>query len=245
MDWITEWIRAVGDLPLPLTAVVAWSLAFAESGIGLGSVFPGETSVLLLSATATGPVRFAVVLLTVAAGVTTGDHVGYCLGRRYGERLRSTRVVGRLGVRNWDRAMDALRRHGAAAVFATRLVPVVRTLTPAAAGASRVSYGRFLPASLAGSLTWSAVYVSLGAFAGASAVQLEQRIGQAAWLVFGLGAVLIAGVVVLRRRRASRRAAGDRSRNLREPLSGSGAEPDDRDRGHDGPEQGSDRETPL
>ncbi|MEV4247717.1 VTT domain-containing protein [Streptosporangium canum] len=69
-----------------------------------------------------------------STGVTAGDHVGYLLGRRYGGRMRELAVVRRLGVRHWDRATAAPRRHGAAAVFVTRLIPIVRTLTPAAVG---------------------------------------------------------------------------------------------------------------
>ncbi|PZG12613.1 hypothetical protein C1J01_32385 [Nonomuraea aridisoli] len=176
-------------------------MAFAESGLGVGSVVPGETGVLLLGVAATTPARFAAMLLIVALGVTAGDHVGYLLGHRYAGRMRDTRVVRRLGVRHWDRATAALHRHGATAVFATRLVPIVRTLTPAAAGAAHVPYSRFLPASLAGSLLWSAVYVGLGAFAGASASHLEELLGRFSWLLLALLALLATTATLLRRRR--------------------------------------------
>ncbi|RBQ19481.1 DedA family protein [Spongiactinospora rosea] len=188
-------------------------MAFAESGLGVGSVVPGETAVLLLGVAATTPVRFAAMLLIVALGVTTGDHVGYGLGRRYADRMRDTRVVRRLGVRHWDRATAALHRHGAAAVFVTRLIPIVRTLTPVAAGAAHVPYGRFLPASLTGSLLWSAVYVGLGAFAGASASHLEEVLGRFSWLLLAALVPFAAAVTLLRRRlRASAGHGDDESR---------------------------------
>ncbi|WP_052422855.1 DedA family protein [Nonomuraea candida] len=221
MDWITEYVNAVSDLPFPLVGAVAALMAFAESGLGVGSVLPGETGVLLLGATVTGPVRFAAMLLLVALGVTGGDHVGYVLGRRYGDRMRRLKVVRRLGVHHWDRARAALQRHGATAVFVTRLIPIVRTLTPAAAGAAQVTYRRFLIASLAGSLLWSGVYVSLGALAGASAAQLERTLGRASWLVLGGVVVVVAGVGLLRRRRASakrREEAGDADLRERTPA---------------------------
>ncbi|NRQ30858.1 DedA family protein [Nonomuraea sp. NN258] len=182
-------------------------MAFAESGLGVGSVVPGETGVLLLGVAATTPVRFAAMLLIVALGVTAGDHVGYGLGRRYAGRMRDTRVVRRLGVRHWDRATAALHRHGAAAVFVTRLIPIVRTLTPAAAGAARVPYRRFLPASLTGSLLWSGVYVGLGAFAGASATHLERLLGRFSWALLAILVLFTVAAIVIRHRRR-RRAAG-------------------------------------
>ncbi|MFV2171582.1 DedA family protein [Actinomadura sp. LOL_016] len=202
MEWVTEGVRGLSDLPFPLLLAVAGLLAFAESGLGVGSVVPGETAVVILGAAAADPVRYPVMLVVVALGVTAGDHVGYWLGRTNGERMRETRAVRRLGVRHWDRATGALHRYGAAAVFVTRLVPVVRTLTPAAAGVANVPYRRFLLASLAGSLLWSAVFVSLGAFAGASASRLEQLFGWGAWILFGLVTAAVAAVLVVRRRRA-------------------------------------------
>ncbi|WP_328807570.1 DedA family protein [Nonomuraea antri] len=207
MDWIIDGVRALGDLPFPLLGLVAGVMAFAESGLGVGSVVPGETGVLLLGVAATTPVRFAAMLLIVALGVTAGDHVGYGLGRRYAGRMRDTRVVRRLGVRHWDRATAALHRHGAAAVFVTRLIPIVRTLTPAAAGAARVPYRRFLPASLTGSLLWSGVYVGLGAFAGASATHLERLLGRFSWALLAILVLFTVAAIVIRHRRR-RRAAG-------------------------------------
>ncbi|MFB4286036.1 DedA family protein [Nonomuraea sp. ATR24] len=204
VDLITDVVQAISDLPFPVVGVVAGAMAFAESGLGLGSIVPGETGVLLLGAAAGTPVRYVVMLLVVALGVTAGDHVGYLLGRRYGVRMRELRVVRRLGVRHWDRATTALLRYGAAAVFVTRLIPVVRTLTPAAAGAAQVRYGRFLPASLAGSLLWSAVYVSLGAFAGASAAHLERLLGRASWALLGVLVALVVTVSLVRRFRRRR-----------------------------------------
>ncbi|MGW0479223.1 DedA family protein [Nonomuraea sp. NPDC003214] len=204
VDLITDVVQAISDLPFPVVGVVAGAMAFAESGLGLGSIVPGETGVLLLGAAAGTPVRYVVMLLVVALGVTAGDHVGYLLGRRYGVRMRELRVVRRLGVRHWDRATTALLRYGAAAVFVTRLIPVVRTLTPAAAGAAQVRYGRFLPASLAGSLLWSAVYVSLGAFAGASAAHLERLLGRASWILLGVLVALVVAVSLVRRIRRRR-----------------------------------------
>ncbi|MGI9083764.1 MAG: DedA family protein [Aeromicrobium sp.] len=107
---------------------------------------------------------------------SSGDHLGFAIGRRYGDSLRQTRVVRRLGVHQYDRAAAKLRRHGGLAAFLTRLVLVVRTLTPAAAGASGHSYRRFAPASLAGSALWAGVYVGGGSAAGALA-PLGRRAG--------------------------------------------------------------------
>ncbi len=105
----------------------------------------------------------------------------------------------KVGHRHWDRACRLLRRYGTGAVFVARFLPVVRTLTPAAAGASGLRYRRFLPASLAGATAWSFLHVSIGWAAGASAKYVENVLGRTGWL---LAAVLaLAGVVLWLRRR--------------------------------------------
>ena len=132
---------------IALTLALGLGLAFAESGLGLGMFLPGETAIVVLAATMRSAPEMVALGVVVLIGATLGDHVGYLLGRRYGDSLRETRVVRRLGQQHYDRATELLRRRGGSAVFLTRLVPVVRPVTPAAAGASGVEYRRFAPAS--------------------------------------------------------------------------------------------------
>lgn len=191
-----------------LTALLGGALAFAESGLGLGFFVPGETAVVVLAAAMPSPGAMVLLGVAVMIGASAGDHVGYLLGRRYGDAFRGTAVVRRVGQRHYDRAMDLLERHGGTAVFATRLVPVIRTLTPAAAGASGLAYRRFLPASLAGSATWATAYVGGGSVVATVASLAGDAFGRASWLLLVLLLVaavppaIIRGVVGVRPERA-------------------------------------------
>lgn len=183
---------------LMITMVLGAGLAFAESGLGLGMVVPGESAVVVLAATMrTGP-ELVLLGVCVAIGASGGDHLGFALGRRYGDALRGTRVVRRLGVGHFDRATSLLHRHGGLAVFFTRLVPVIRTLIPAAAGASGLQYRRFAPASVAGSALWAAAYVGGGSVAGALASMASDTMGRAAWLVLVLLVITVLPLLVRR-----------------------------------------------
>jgi membrane-associated protein len=183
---------------IALTLALGLGLAFAESGLGLGIVLPGETAIVVLAATMGSGPETLMLGVAVMVGATLGDHVGYLLGRRYGESLRETAVVRRLGANHYDRATALLRRRGGLAVFLTRLVPVVRTLTPAAAGASGLEYRRFAPASLAGSATWSAVYVGGGSIVAALSAIMSDAFGRAAWLLLVLVALALIPVLLIR-----------------------------------------------
>ncbi|MFI5427009.1 DedA family protein [Aeromicrobium sp. UC242_57] len=177
-----------------LTLGLGLALAFAESGLGLGMFVPGETAVVVLAATMDSPWQTVLLGAAVMTGACLGDHVGFLLGRRYGEALRETTLVRRLGQQHYDRATGVLRRRGGAAIFLTRLVPVVRTVTPAVAGASGLAYRRFLPASLAGSALWAAVYVGGGSLVAA----VLASTGRATWLIVVLVAAVVLPVLVVR-----------------------------------------------
>ncbi len=188
-----------GDVLDQLTVyALALGSAFAESGLGLGAVVPGETFVVVLAATVGGGWPALALGVAVTAGASLGDHVGYAIGRRHGDRLRRTAVVQKVGVHHLDRALAAMRRHGATAVVLTRLVPVVRTLTPAAAGASGLPYPRFLAASLGGSALWALVYVGGGSAAGAVASTFADAAGRAGWLLLVAVAALAVPPLLVR-----------------------------------------------
>lgn len=207
----------VGLQSLPLAILAAFGFAFVESGLGLGILVPGETAVVAIAAAVSGPVAIGLVLIAVCCGACAGDHLGYWLGRVHGPRMRESRAVARLGVRHWDRAMALVNRHGAAAVFASRLLPLVRTLTPAVAGSAGLRYGRFLTASLSGSLLWASVYVGGGQVAITVIRAVDIRLGPVAAITIGV-AVLLVVVATLLGVRARRRAAASHEK-LRPALS--------------------------
>lgn len=201
IGWVND---AATALPDPLIWLLGLLFTTAESGLWLGLVVPGEPVVLLLAAMLDSAPGALVLFLAVALGGSLGDQLGYLVGRRSGGRLRDSAIVRRLGVDGWDRAVEALERRGAQAVFLTRLVPVLRCLTPTAAGVARVPYRSFLAASLLGSLLWSAVYVGVGSLVRATLDTVRQYLGATGWvLLFALVVVVTVVAIARFRRRAA------------------------------------------
>ncbi|GAB3556065.1 membrane protein DedA with SNARE-associated domain [Actinopolyspora lacussalsi] len=201
MPDIGDGVSVLTDLPWPLVIVLAGVLALSECTFGLGFLIPGETALFLAGASVTEPSYFLGLVAVVAGCACAGDCFGYWLGHRFGPRMRQTRIVIKLGQTHWDRAAAMLRRHGSGAVFTARFLPVVRTLTPVAAGASGLSFRRFLPAALFGACGWSLLHVGLGTAAGASATYLEDVLGRASWILFATLALIVVSTLLWRRYR--------------------------------------------
>lgn len=202
---VLEWLQA---LPQPALVGATGALVFAECTIGLGFIAPGEGGLLIAATTVDSVQRFLLlwIVVTVCAGL--GDSIGFAIGRRFGPRLRETKLIQKYGSEGWDKTTGILRRRGAWAVFFARFLPVVRTLMPAAAGTSGLPYRKFFPAVVAGAACWSAMHIAIGAALGEAAKRIEGMITTGGtYVVIGLAVVVVATVLVRKRRKAQREAA--------------------------------------
>jgi membrane protein DedA with SNARE-associated domain len=192
MALVTDLLNWLQGLPEPGLVAAAGGLVFAECTIGLGFIAPGESGLLIAATTATTVSRFLTLWAVVTVCAALGDSVGYALGRRFGPRLRETKLIRKYGLDAWDKAASVLERRGAWAVFFARFLPVLRTLTPAAAGASGLPFRKFLPATAAGAFCWSLVHISIGAALGEAAKQVEGALSTGFLVV----AVVVIGVLL-------------------------------------------------
>lgn len=97
--------------------------------------------------------------LVSLAGSIGGEWVGFELVRRYGTPL----ALRLAGADDLQRLSGLMTRHGAAAVVATRALPVVMETMSLVAGLSTMPRRTFLAASLLGTAPVAAVYAWAGA----------------------------------------------------------------------------------
>ncbi|WP_231976233.1 DedA family protein [Streptomyces sp. 3214.6] len=105
----------------------------------------------------------------------------------------------------WQRAETLMTRHGGRAVLLARFLPVVRTLAPHFAGATRLPYRRIAPYSVAAAGLWAAAEAGVGYAAATSLQRILTLGGPAVALVVlsVIGASLLRRRSVLRARRAA------------------------------------------
>src|SRR5918994_367829 len=125
------------------------------------------------------------LVMALETTMLVGETVGYAVGRRWGPRLRKGWAGARLGEERWARAADVVEQRGGRAVFAARYLAAIHALMPIVAGTMGMRYRRFIAWCAAGGLTWSALYVTVRAVAGASWRHYADGLGTATRIAVG------------------------------------------------------------
>lgn len=186
-----------------------FGLMMAEAaGIPIAS----EATMLLGGALAGGAVPgvhmdLALVIVAGTAGNLIGSYLAWAVGH-YGGRAALRRWGGgRLHDVHLDRAVRWFDRHGAAAVFLGRLVPVVRTFISLPAGLADMPPARFGVYTFLGCLPWTAALAGAGYGIGENWRAAAHALNSPA-VVAGATAVLATVAALVISRRHSRRHLG-------------------------------------
>jgi membrane protein DedA with SNARE-associated domain len=151
--------------------------------------------------------------LGAVLGATALYWIGAALGRR---RLRA--IVDRMplvDLHDLDRTEAWFQRHGKAAVFFGRMIPIFRSLISIPAGVERMSFLAFVLLSTAGSLIWNTVFVLAGYYLGENWHLAERYAGIFSRAVLVTVAALVVWWVVKRVLR-NRRGLSDAALRRRE-----------------------------
>jgi membrane protein DedA with SNARE-associated domain len=140
----------------------------------------------------------------VAAGVLgnlVGSLIAYAAGY-YGrlELLDQNRLI-HINKRHLEWADRWFERHGAATVFFTRMMPIIRTFISLPAGAARMPIGRFTVYTLAGCIPWVLALGIIGREVGARWEDWRNSLHYLDYVV--LAAVVIGTAYLIIRRRRS------------------------------------------
>ncbi|MCK6065731.1 MULTISPECIES: DedA family protein [Microbacterium] len=181
-----------------LVLVCIFLFAAIDAALGVGAILPGETGIVLAAmALADSPLHVALAVVAAATGAFLGDHIGFAVGRKLGPRLGETRLINRLGQDRWMTARDFVARQFWVVIVA-RLMPGIRTLVAAAAGASTIRYRRFAAICAVAAVIWATLWVIGGATIGPVLLQIVDRYTIPSLLV--AGAAVLAAIIVQRRR---------------------------------------------
>jgi membrane protein DedA with SNARE-associated domain len=156
-------VEFVGAHP-QLSFLAVFLLALSEAVPVIGTVVPGSTLILAVSALATtaGMTPWA-LLIAAVAGAIVGDGFSFWLGHNY--RRQRGWPLNRFP---WliERSAQLIRKYGIASVFLARFTAVVRAFVPLLAGILRMSTAHFYVANILSALVWAPMHVFPGVLVG-------------------------------------------------------------------------------
>ena len=158
--------------------ITIFLLALSEAIPVVGTVVPGSTLILAISAlAASADVNPWMLLIAATAGAIAGDGISFWFGQRY----RAT-ILGWWPLNRYPqliaRSEKFITRYGVASVFLARFTAVVRAFVPLISGILQMSPRQFYAANILSAVTWAPAHVFPGVLfalalqlAGASAEQ--------------------------------------------------------------------------
>jgi membrane protein DedA with SNARE-associated domain len=207
-DLVTQIYEAVGYLgvalwvaiesviiPIPSELILPFAGFLVGEGIAIEPI-TGE------------PWQFWLVVLAGTLGATVGALVAYAIGA-FGGRPLIERWGRYLGITpaDLDRADDFFARHGQAASFFGRMLPVIRSLVSFAAGVARMPLLPFVIFTFLGSLPWTMLLVFAGVQLGANWEEVGAIVKQFEYAILAvLGVIGLAWIwfrIIKPRRRAA------------------------------------------
>jgi len=197
------------------TGLVGWVVqlvaAFGPFGVGLllaiDNVFPIIPSEVVLPfagyLASQGAMSFLVALGAATVGSVASAYALYVLGRRLGaERARAALLrVPLTDGGDVDRAVAWFARHGEAAVFTGRFVPLVRSLVSLPAGTEGMGPARFGLLTACGSGLWNLLWLWIGWLVGENWTDVGRWSDWFNWSIVIVGVALVARYVWCRRDR--------------------------------------------
>ena len=181
--------------------------ALLEAVPVVGSVIPGSTIILALSALIPGgELKLEWVLAAAAAGALIGDGSAFWLGHKAQREILNSWPLDRYP-RVVAQSEAFFRRWGALAVFFARFVPPIRAFVPITAGALGMPPPRFYSVNILAILLWAPTHVLPGVLAVSAlhhyaGIPHHTGIGKYYWILSVIGGALIVALAVwtIRRR---------------------------------------------
>jgi len=150
--------------------ILILAIVYVETGFFLGFVLPGGDFLLFAAGMFCGThyleVPLALLLLLLVTASFMGDLTGYYKGKWLGEKLFVDNKSRFFKKEYLERGSRFYTRFGIWAFILGRFMPIIRTLVPMIAGASKLKFKKFLIFNLFGALAWVCTLVPLGFYVG-------------------------------------------------------------------------------
>lgn len=150
-------------------------IIFAESGLLIGFIFPGDS--LLFTAGLLASQGF-IPFIPLAAGTfiaaALGDNLGYFFGKKVGIGLFTKEDSMFFKRKHVARAEKFYEKYGKKTIILARFIPIVRTFAPVVAGIANMEYKSFVRFNIIGAAIWAIGISTLGYTLGLTVPGIKQ-----------------------------------------------------------------------
>ncbi|MFI5105993.1 MAG: DedA family protein [Terriglobales bacterium] len=174
IHWLLELLQTLTTperlIQLLSTVLTGWlgyatlsAIVFAETGLLVGFVLPGDSLLFTIGVVAgAGQLNLQAIIVLLTCACMLGDWCGYLLGRRAGPAIFN-RPDSRFFKREHLRRTEAFyEKHGGKTIIYAKFVPIIRTFAPFVAGVAKMRYTRFLSFDIFGGTGWVISMTVLG-----------------------------------------------------------------------------------
>jgi membrane-associated protein len=148
---------------------LVWGIVFAESGLLVGFLLPGDSLLFVAGFLCSLPqsgLDISVMAFGCFVFAVLGDSVGYYTGKRFGRKLFDKQDSKFFKKKHLIAAEDFFESQGKTAIILARFMPFVRTFAPIVAGIAAMQYRTFMTYNVVGGFTWGIGLTVLGYFLG-------------------------------------------------------------------------------
>ncbi|MCL4400219.1 VTT domain-containing protein [Patescibacteria group bacterium] len=142
-------------------------IVFAESGLLLGFILPGDSLIFLAGFLASLKYFNVVTLiLVIFVMAVAGDNLGYLIGRKLGHKVFKREHSLIFNPHYLEKTEAFFEHYGKITFLIQRFIPIIRAFAPLLGGVGKMRYRIFFAFDLIGCAVWSAGVALLGFFLG-------------------------------------------------------------------------------
>lgn len=162
---LLEWIVYFG----PMIYVVLFAIVFAETGLVIFPILPGDSLLFAIGALAAvdgdHSLNLPLILVVLTVAAIMGDGANYHIGKHFGPKAFES--DGRFIKKKYlDETQAFYDRWGSLTIVMARFTPIVRTFAPFVAGVARMDYKKFVLFNIIGGVAWVVLLTLAGYFFG-------------------------------------------------------------------------------
>jgi len=155
----------------PFIYVILFGIVFAETGLVIFPILPGD-SLLFVAGTLAGGgfLNIWIIYFSLLIAAILGDSVNYWIGHHFGAKV-FTKTNSRLFNKTYLEKTNAFyAKHGGKTIILARFLPIMRTFAPFVAGIGKMHYRTFFFYNVVGGFIWVTLFTLAGYFFGGLAI---------------------------------------------------------------------------